>query len=192
MNECRDYELEISALLDGESDPSTALELLEHVGTCGSCGTFVREVREAQAKIDRAYFEAEPVLTEVSPRQRDRSLGPLPRWAWGMAAAIMVAVGGSLAINANYSNGSANSLTDAEIVVRLEEDRGTMTDDRFIELTTELLRADRIYRDEMYSVLDAARSGDAPNERTMSEGMNESGEAEGDGRAGNLSTHALD
>lgn len=192
MTECRDYELEISALLDGESDPSTAMELLEHVGTCRACGTFVRDLRSAQSKIDRVYGVAGPELTEGSPPRRERRIGHMPRWAWAMAATIVVAVGGYVAIEADYSNHSANTLGDGEIVVRLEEDRGAMSEDRFIELTTELLRADRIYRDEMYSVLDAVRSGESSNERSMTEGTNESGEAEGDGRGRNLSARALD
>ena len=77
MIECRDYELEISALLDGESDPSTAMELLEHVGTCRSCATFVGDVRAVQSKIDRVYVVAGPVFTEGSPPRRDRSIGPM-------------------------------------------------------------------------------------------------------------------
>ena len=192
MIECRDYELEISALLDGESDPSTAMELLEHVGTCRSCATFVGDVRAVQSKIDRVYVVAGPVFTEGSPPRRDRSIGPMPRWAWAMAATVVITVGGSIALDAAYSNGAVNTLEDGEIVVRLEEDRGAMTEDRFIELTTELLRADRIFRDEMYSVLDAVRSGESVSERTMTEGMSESAEAEGDGRARPLSTNALD
>ena len=192
MIECRDYELEISALLDGESDPSTAMELLEHVGTCRSCATFVGDVRAAQSKIDRVYVEAGPVFTEGSPPRRERSIGPVPRWAWAMAATVVITVGGSVALNTNYSNAAGNTLGDGEIVVRLEEDRGAMTEDRFFELTTELLRADRIFRDEMYTVLDAVRSGESVSERTMSEGMSESGEAEDNGRARPSSTNVLD
>lgn len=192
MIECRDYELEISALLDGESDPSTAMELLEHVGTCRSCATFVGDVRAAQSKIDRVYAVAGPVFTEGAPTIRELRIGPVPRWAWAIAATIVVTVGGSIALDTAFSNAAVNTLGDGEIVVRLEENRGEMTEDRFFELTTELLRADRIFRDEMYSVLDAVRSGESVGERTMTEGMSESGEAEGDGRARPLSTNALD
>ena len=109
-----------------------------------------------------------------------------------VAATIVVTVGGSVALNSAYSDRAGNTIGVGEIVVRLEEDRGAMTEDRFIELTTELLRADRIFSDEMYSVLDAVRTGESVGERTMSEGMSESGEAEGDGRARPPSTRALE
>ncbi|MCZ6457273.1 MAG: hypothetical protein O6650_08505, partial [Actinobacteria bacterium] len=117
---------------------------------------------------------------------------PVPRWAWAMAATIVITVGGSVALNGNYSNAADNTFGDGEIVVLLEEDRGAMTEDRFFELTTELLRADRIFRDEMYSVLDAVRSGESVSERTVTEGMSETRDAEGDRRARPLSTNALD
>ena len=46
------------------------------------------------------------------------------------------------------------SLTeDGEVDVVLEEDRGLMTDDRFIELTTEILKADRSYHRKMFEVM---------------------------------------
>lgn len=172
MIECRDYEREISALLDGESDPRTALELLEHVATCRSCGDVVREFRAAQAKIDRAYAPAEPVSTEVVPLRRYRR-GPLRHWAWGMAATIAVAVGGYVALDNARSNDPRMAAGDSEIVVRLGEDEGAMSDDRFIELTTELLRADRAYRDQMYSVLEAVRAGAPQEEATFAERVTE-------------------
>lgn len=158
MIECRDYQLEISALLDGESDPATALELLDHVATCRSCGDAVREFRAAQAKIDRAFAPARPIPPEVVPLPR-RGRAPLHRWAWGLAATIVVAVGGYVAMDNVGANESTGTRGDAEIVVRLGADPGAMDDDRFIELTTELLRADRSYRDQMYSVLHAVRIG---------------------------------
>ena len=174
MIECRDYQLEISALLDGESDPATALELLEHVAACRSCGDAVREFRAAQVKIDRAFAPAEPVPTEVVPLRR-RGRGPGRHWAWGMAATIAMAVGGYVAIDNVRSQGPTGTSGDGEIVVRLGADPGAMSDDRFFELTTELLRADRSYRDQMYSVLETVRTGGPQEGERVTEGVTEPG-----------------
>ena len=34
MNRCEEYELELSAMLDGESDPATAVVLMDHLCGC--------------------------------------------------------------------------------------------------------------------------------------------------------------
>ena len=44
MKGCEYYEVEISALLDGESDPARAVEILDHVTRCPSCRQFYQEV----------------------------------------------------------------------------------------------------------------------------------------------------
>ncbi len=190
MIECKDYQLEISALLDGESDPATALELLEHVATCRSCGDVVLGFRGAQAKIDRAFAPAEPANSEVVPLRR-RGRGPLRHWAWGTAATIALAVGGYVALN-NAGPDPTGSSEGAEIVVRLGEDPGAMSDDRFIAFTTELLRADRTYRDQMYSVLEAVRTGAQQEGESLTEQVSEPGRGRESVPESTLSTVALD
>jgi hypothetical protein len=49
----------------------------------------------------------------------------------------------------------AGSTDSREMVIRLEENRGTMSQERFIEMVSELLQADRMYQEEMFAVLDA-------------------------------------
>jgi len=159
--------MEISALFDGESDPATALELLEHVASCPACAAFARDLRTMQANIDQVYMvpevpEPEPVA--VLPLERPRRSIRVTRWAWGLAAAMVVAVGLSYGITAALPSGVTGAQRDREVVIRLEENRGAMTDERFITLVTELLRADRKYQYQMYAVLDALNERDVPNE----------------------------
>lgn len=191
MNRCTDYQLEISALLDGESDPRTALELLDHVGRCGSCGVFVREIRAAQATIDVVYPVSDPVRASGSTPSPKRRITPMPRWAWALAATIVVAVGTVLLSEGDPSGSIADAREDSEIVVRLGEHSGTMSDDRFMELATELLSADRLYRDQMYLVLEAVRTGEPGDERGTFDEAIGSGGALGGGVAG-LTSNALD
>ena len=49
------------------------------------------------------------------------------------------------------------------MLVTLEEDRGSMTDERFVSLAAEVLRADRRYHRKMLQVMQvAAAAGPAP------------------------------
>lgn len=169
MIECADYQTEISALLDGESDPKTALELLDHVGDCHVCGAFVREVRSAQATIDVAYPDAHAVMDAMVTALPRRGLTGVPRWALAMAATVVVAVGGVLVSQERSVRTVADKPAEEGIVLHVGTNTGEMNDERFIELATELLAADRLYRDEMYSVLDAVRNAEPRDERTFDE-----------------------
>lgn len=164
MTQCSDYEVGLSAFFDGESDPATALELLEHVASCQSCATFVRDMKMVQETLDRAYVTPQPEPLAVLPIKRRRHSIRVTRWAWGLAAAVVVAVGLSYGIRAALPSGVAGAQRDRHVVIRLEEDRGAMTDERFIAIVTELLRADRKYQYQMYAVLDAVSEGDVPDE----------------------------
>lgn len=166
MNQCTDYQVEISALLDGESDPGTALELLDHVGDCGSCGVFVREVRASQATMDTVYSIAERAPSPRATATSNRRVRTMPRWGWAIAATLVVAVGGVFAFEGDDTGRLAEKDDAAGIIVRLGEDGGNMSDDRFIEMATELLAADRLYRDQMYSVLGAIRDAAPQSERS--------------------------
>ncbi len=164
MTQCSDYEVELSAIFDGESDPATALELLEHVASCPSCAAFARDLRTMQANIDLVYVAPGPEPIAVLPLERRRRPIRVTRWAWGLAAAAVVAVGLSYGVKAALPGGVTGAERDRQVVIRLEENRGAMSDERFIAIVTELLRADRKYQYQMYAVLEALNERDVPNE----------------------------
>ena len=72
----------------------------------------------------------------------------------------------------------------AEAVVELGEESGQMTDDRFLELTQEVLRADPRYRTAMYHVMEQVMRDTADYEASIE--YDEQGEpaAEGAGADG--------
>jgi len=157
VSHCGDYETELSALLDGESGPAEALELVEHVASCPSCGTFVRDLRAMQGIVDRAYTAKESQPAAAVGTLGMSVLRPRMRWAWGLAAAVVVTLGLSVAIRTASPGAYAAVSNDRELAVRLGEDGGAMTEERFVAMVTELLRAERPYRDHMYTILRAVR-----------------------------------
>ena len=92
MKRCSDYEIELSALLDGESDPAMALTLVGHVAECSDCSSFVRELSSSQKIIDSLRIAPASVpdsaVTVSHNRQRSNVFGLRPQWAVGLAAAL--------------------------------------------------------------------------------------------------------
>jgi len=158
MKDCCDYEIELSALFDGESNQAVALKLVEHVAACSSCSSFVRDLRGTQAIIDSLpvdkQTEAVAGTTQSLEKRRLKVLGLRPQWAIGIAAALILTVSIWFGTGVGKPFGLTNDIRDGELVIRLEEDKGRMSDERFVALVSELLRADRRYQDEMYVVLD--------------------------------------
>jgi hypothetical protein len=173
MSVCERYRIEMSALLDGEADPAAALAILDHAAACAGCRAFWREMRRGQALLDRLAPAAEPAAADpqpaVAPRGRRGFRTRTPQWAWGLAALLILAVGLGAVGLMDRPWRDRTPLEGELLTVRLEEDPGGMDELRFVEMTTELLRADRRYHEKMYEVLDRVRELESSDEspRTM-------------------------
>jgi len=86
--------------------------------------------------------------------RRKRAWALRPQWAVGLAALVVLTLGVWFGAGSSPALGSTNDLRDGEIFIRLEEDKGRMSEERFVALVSEILRADRRYQQEMYVVLD--------------------------------------
>lgn len=149
MSNCETYEASISALADGELPKNELLPTLDHLAECASCQAFYRDVRALAAALPveaiwrRIEEEAAPAF-----RRREQSR----RWPMRLAATVLLVAGlwGALA-----AVRLAQRPAGEPIEITLEEDRGRMTEQRFLDLTIELLRADSRYHQEMLQVLNA-------------------------------------
>ena len=158
MSDCETYEMSISALADGELPAEELLPTLDHLAECPSCQAFYRDVRALAAALPAGAAPA-PAPAEAPEevwRRIEAAAPALARtgrarpWALRLAAAVLLVAGlwGALA--------AARSVLrppGAPIEVTLGEDRGRMTEQRFVDLTVELLRADSRYHQEMLQVL---------------------------------------
>ncbi len=173
---CQDYEIELSALFDGESEPRTALELVDHVAECSSCASFVKELRAVQNTIEGAFPTADDTHQPPIDIPQKTVLTRVPKWTWGLAAGWLVAVGMWFSSFDSSERRTVADMRDGEMVIRLEEDKGLMTDERFVTLMSELLRADRRYQSQMLDVLDELHNDDESGETrqitTMSDASN--------------------
>jgi hypothetical protein len=170
MATCEAFEIEISAMIDGQLPAAEALPVIDHICGCRSCRGFYRMVRgleaslaEARVSSGRGELPAGLWARIDAELQEDGVAGEvvslpqaahsLPGWLWKMAAAILVLVG-TIVIGRQMLPANDGPPSDV-LMVRMESDRGQMSDQRFIELTTELLRADRRYHQKMSDILQA-------------------------------------
>lgn len=164
MSDCESYEMSLSALADGELPAEDLLPTLDHLAECPSCQAFYRDLRALAAVLPssdprRLAASAPGEAPEEIWRRIETAAAPaLSRtgrarpWAMRLAAALVLVAGlwGALAV-------VRSPLRPAEepIEITLGEDRGRMSEQRFLDLTVELLRADSRYHQEMFQVLSA-------------------------------------
>lgn len=174
-HECERNEMLLSTCLDGEDRAADRLELLDHLARCRDCRDFYLEARAlgglaaavrppaADASPGRDRWErirAAAVPQSSSIRRRPA----VPAWALRAAAFLVVAAGLAFALGRPARVLPAAGASVVEVV--LEEDAEAMTESRFVELTTEVLRADRRYHQAMFRVMeqvvsDTGRAGTA-------------------------------
>ena len=192
MIDCETCETSISALTDGELPAEDLLPAIDHLAECPSCQAFYRDVRALAAALPAGGAQTSSsvfgrwrplsrgkegrwergtggeVASEEVWRRIEAAAAPalsrpgrIRPWAMRLAAGLLLVAGlwGALAVLR-----SAPRPAGAPIEVTLGEDRGRMTEQRFVNLTVELLRADPRYHQEMLQVLTAVIERDERQE----------------------------
>ncbi len=172
MSQCERIEVTLSALVDreiGEIEPSELLPTLDHLADCSSCQSFYRQSRglEGVLAVLRDPLEM-PTLLSGGWQEIAKASDLEPRWrqlrtkALAAAAAVVFAVGLWTAHFAFQPGPTLSDGSSSASVSVLNQSAGphgnAMTDHRFVELTTELLRSDRRYQTKMQEVLDEVSS----------------------------------
>jgi hypothetical protein len=172
MSDCERHQETLSAFLDGETSPAEALPALDHLLRCAACRGFYGKARALQQQLAasaRAESAAPPAVWErivadaAGAPARRGSMALLRSWAPRLAAAFVL----GLAAWSGYALGGgagpgmlglAGEATASQ--VEIEVGAGGMTDSRFLDLTLEILRADRRYHDKLLEVLTAVDAGE--------------------------------
>ncbi len=161
INHCEHHERNVSTLLDDTLSRDEQIELLDHLVRCEPCREFYSEARAldgliATVRIPREASPPPPEMWERIERSARRSDPQMPTvesswWSgWRAAAAILVAVG----LGVLLMNGVEEVVPSAYPgEIQLAEHAGQMSEARFMELATELLRADPRYHWAMYEVM---------------------------------------
>lgn len=156
MNDCERHEMLVSAWMDDELDRREQLALVDHLVGCGTCRAFYARARALDAVVAGECFAGTAPVAIWQRIEREAGSGrrvvpPVPGWAWRAAAAVVLAVGlGVVMVQQPFTP----SAPPREVEVRIGEDRGRMSDRRFVELTKEVLRADPRYHAALHRVME--------------------------------------
>ena len=158
--------MELSALLDGELDREERTAILDRLSTDAECRKTYLDMRRMEEVVrsaelpgtlpGRIWRSIQKRVGLTPARSADRGwLRPIPVPVWAMSAAAVLVL--TLLLWGNLPTVTPPSALRPQpgvtIQVGLGEDRAGMDDERFVELTTELLRADRRYHRKMLEVM---------------------------------------
>jgi hypothetical protein len=166
MNRCQAFEIELSAWVDGELTEVEARAVVDHLAMCSSCRDFYLAIRGLDAVMGELGSAREADLppglwarierTSREPASVHRIASARPAWRmWSGAAlkvaAVVVAAAGLLVVARDIVMPRSD---DGRVVtIRVASDPSGMSDDRFLAVAGELLRADPRYHEAMRELL---------------------------------------
>ncbi len=171
MKHCERQETLVSTWLDGQLDErSDQIECLDHLVRCAPCRRFYLDARALDGLVASVRTPADAaapspevwkrVQWATSRARADRSRRRLPAWALQAAAVLVIAAG--LSVAAWRGGTGAPAPAQAEVILGAS---AAMTDARFIELTKEVLGANRRYHTAMRQIMEqVARDTAVPGE----------------------------
>ena len=160
MSLCESFQISLSALLDGELEVTEVVPTCDHLVACEECRAFYLQARTLEERIaeeppmqgDALKGHLEELWLGIRKESLRRQLWRRLRTLVPQAAAILLVASASLFLYSRWP-APAPVLEPGELEIIVEENRGQMTPSRFLEITTELLRADRRYQREMLQVM---------------------------------------
>jgi hypothetical protein len=169
MDSCEIYQINLSAMMDGELTGEALADTIRHLAGCKGC---MKEFESFQSLQKRVNHElpapnVPAKLWKTISRESGISVPTVTRRlnspvmkVMRMAAVIMVCFGLGYALSKPVFH---LQKPDPRSPIVLASSPGSMTEDRFLELTRELLTADPAYHRKMYLILSLLvdRFGDA-------------------------------
>ncbi len=164
-NNLDEWELNLSALIDGELESDAILPTIDRLLEHGELREFYIGSRKFQQRLARQKI-AKPVKTALpdglwekiernSRPNRTRIIQLFPKNLRVLAAAAILIIAGVFAGRYSIQPFRLPFQSNDPIVVQVGEDKGRMNDQRFLALTVEVLRSDNRYQRKMMEVLEA-------------------------------------
>ena len=158
--DCEHYQMNISAMLDGELSGSELAETVEHLAQCETCRKEMERFRRMQELVDGEYVEeAVPRnvwknIERISKAEKKPAVIGFKDNVYKIIAAAAVLI---IIFGAGYFFGRPGTvlMQDGQSLINLASQPQTqqMNDDRFIDITRELLNSDPRYQVKMYMIL---------------------------------------
>jgi hypothetical protein len=168
MKPCEEYQINLSAMMDGELSTEELTETVKHVAVCTDCLQVMQQFQNLQqhlcAEIIAPSAPADlwqQIKDEAAPARKAKFIPLQTRWVRyiSMAAVFVLFFGMGYLLKTptitTLQGGMPVSMKNASSPIVLASDAGKMTDEHFLELTRELLSANPVYHRKMYLILQA-------------------------------------
>lgn len=161
---CENYEINISAMIDGELHGKELTDTVKHLASCPHCLEQFELFQELQEKLDtQTVREAAPVaLWEKLESQMHHHKRPAAKRITFRSAAyatLKYAAVLAVAFLIGYtSHSTIIPILEKDQPIELASDQGHLSDAQFLALTRDLLTADPIYHQKMYQILQTLHS----------------------------------
>ncbi|MDP8206136.1 MAG: hypothetical protein P9L92_05685 [Candidatus Electryonea clarkiae] len=159
-------ESNISALIDGELEPEALLITLDKLVDDNQCIEFYEDTRKMQQRLGAGDFpHSDSKLPQDLWNKIERKSGlnrPLIVKLFGKTSPVWAAAATIFFVFSLWAGGVLEfkipQFGDRTISLTLGENEGKMDEERFVELTAELLKADKRYHRKMLDVMEAVDS----------------------------------
>ena len=158
--DCEYYQMNISAMLDGELSGSELAETVEHLSQCENCRKEMEMFRKMQEKVDSDYVdEAVPRnvwknIERITKAEKKPVVVEFKDNVYKIIAAAAVLI---IIFGAGYFFGRPGTvlMQDGRSLINLasQTQQQQMSDDQFIDMTRQLMNADPRYQVRMYMIL---------------------------------------
>ncbi len=157
MNPCEPFQINVSALLDGELPEIGLGATIQHLAACPTCLQEFQKFQALQRRVRQDLKDpAVPdyVWSSISAQQKyqlpTRVISPRTRTFRILASAAIIL----LCFGLGLGLGTVRlPLIDPKTPIVLASNPEEMTDEQFLNLTRELLTADPFYQQKMYLIL---------------------------------------
>lgn len=157
MHECDEYQMKVSAMMDGELPAEEIEATVRHLAACEECLQEFKVFQKLQNRVNREL--SQPSVSPQTWEKIRRQATEPPKAIFipfksramriaALAAAVIFCFGLGYLVNQ-----PSLILPDSGTPIVLASQSGQMTDDRFLGLTRELLTADPEYHQKMYMIL---------------------------------------
>jgi hypothetical protein len=164
MHECDEYQMKVSALMDGEMPAEEIEGTVRHLAACEECLQEFKVFQKLQNRVNREL--AQPVVSPQTWERIQRQAAKAPKAIFipfksramriaALAAAVILCFGLGYLMNR-----PTPILPVSTGPIVLASQPGQMTDERFLALTRELLTADPEYHQKMFMILSSLNRED--------------------------------
>jgi hypothetical protein len=157
MPKCEDYQINLSAMIDGELKGAELTETIRHLKQCETCMRVFEAFQALQQRLDHdgdlipvpvRVWDKIVAETKTGKKAVSVHFKPVLWKAIGVAAVLVISF-----LLGYHSRHTILPVMESNDPIVLASNKGDMSEQEFLSLTRELLSANPVYHQKMYLIL---------------------------------------